>query len=79
MGRLPTRQNRMGGETIKTPNTLNEWLIAAADALTSRNTDDLIRLAEISSGWMQDDETAQAQQSLVGAMLDACYDMEDLV
>ena len=58
-------------------NTLNDLLNAAATALNEGDTETLEMLQSISSGWLQDDESQNAQSKLLDAMLEAAYQLDE--
>jgi len=49
-------------------NTLNDLMKAAAEALENRDTERLEKLMAVSQGWLQDDESRDAQQAMLDVM-----------
>jgi hypothetical protein len=63
----------MKGEPKMTINTTADLIRAAAQALIRRDLFAILELAEISDGWMQSDDEAEAQRLLLQAMHEAAY------
>ena len=59
------------------PNTLNELLLAAAEALTNRDGYALERLRQRVCDWLQTAEETEAQLAVLDAMIVAAYLMEE--
>lgn len=59
------------------PNTLNDLLTAAAEALRARDPETLERLRGHAANWMQTREEATAQIELLDAMIEAAYLLEE--
>ena len=59
------------------PNNLNELMAKAAEALENRDAEMLEDLKQVSEGWLQDDESRDAQCCLLDAMINAAYLLED--
>ena len=58
-------------------NTVNDWMIAVAEALEAQDIEDLEELNRISEGWLQGREEREAQETLIRVVMDAVYCMED--
>lgn len=59
------------------PDNLNELMTQAAEALENHDAELLEGLLQISEGWLQDDESRDAQCRLLNAMMEAAYQLED--
>jgi len=60
----------------KMPNTLNELMTMAADALNERDFDRLDDLKHHVRGWMQNDDALEAQCAMLDAMSEAAANLE---
>lgn len=56
-------------------NTVSDLMRSAAMALSSRDANALEELLRISEDWLQDRSDAEAQKSMLYAMLDAVEDL----
>ena len=57
---------------------LNDFMVAAGNALEARDIDTLEALDNISNGWLQTEEERRAQETMLNAMMEAVYEMEAL-
>ena len=58
--------------TLVTIYTVNDLLIAAADALNDCDLDRLEQLKALIDGWLQADDETQSQLKMLDAMIGAC-------
>ena len=59
------------------PTTQTELFEAAAEALQQRDGASIERLQGVARGWLQDDGTAAAIQTALGAMAEAAYELAE--
>lgn len=57
--------------------TVADLMTAAANALRARDQDTLAKLDTMVRGWLQSDAERLAQLEMIGAMMEACDELEE--